>query len=168
MGKRSSYLVRSGGILASGVAMTPERRSVDGPDRRRISRGGRRATDLQGRHPRVLVADSDAGARRPCVRYLSLFGFDVEEAATGDEAVVAFNSCRPQLVIADATLSSASRITTTVAKEFHIPVIVTTTDHAGPVPPEATGVLIKPFPLATMLNEVRLALNLAERSRTAS
>jgi len=29
-------------------------------------------------------------------------------------------------------------------------------------------VLIKPFPLATMLNEVRRALNLAERSRTAS
>jgi DNA-binding response OmpR family regulator len=98
------------------------------------------------------------------VRYLSLFGFDVEEATTGDEAVVALNSCRPHLLIADATLPSAARFTTTVVKDFHIPVIVTTTDHAGPVPPEATGVLIKPFPLATMLNEVRRALTLAQRS----
>src|SRR3979409_2701588 len=138
--------------------MTPERRFVEGPDRRRIPRGGRRTTDLQGRHPRVLVADSDAGARRPCVRYLSLFGFDVEEAATSDEAVVLLNSCRPPLLIADARLSSAARFTTTVAKQFHIPVIVTTTDHAGPVPLEAIGVLIKPFPLATMLNEDRRPL----------
>src|SRR3989442_11194112 len=110
--------------------MTLERRFIEGPDRRRVSRGGRRATDLQGRYPRVLVADSDAGARRPCVRYLSLFGFDVEEAATDDEAVVALNSCRPQLLIADSRLPIAARFTTTVAKEFHIPVIVTTTDHA--------------------------------------
>jgi DNA-binding NtrC family response regulator len=144
--------------------MTSERRFVEGPDRRRIPRGGRRGTDRQGRHPRVLVADSDAGARRPCVRYLSLFGFDVEEAATGDEAVVALNSCRPHLLIADARLPSTTQFTTAVAKEFHIPVIVTTTDHAGSVPPEAIGVLIKPFPLATMLNEVRRALNLAERA----
>jgi len=144
--------------------MTLERRFIEGPDRRRLSRGGRRATDLQGRHPRVLIADSDAGARRPCVRYLSLFGFDVEEAATSDETVVPFNSRRPHLIIADATLSSAARITTTLAKEFHIPVIVTTTDHGGPVPPEAAGVLVKPFPLATMLNEIRRALNVAERS----
>src|SRR5438876_3662201 len=99
--------------------MTPERRLFEGPDRRRIPRGGRRPTDLQGRHPRVLVADSDAGARRPCVRYLSLFGFDVEEAATGDEAVVALNSYRPDILIADARLPSGARFTTTVAKEFH-------------------------------------------------
>ena len=144
--------------------MTPERRFVEGPDRRRISRGGRRASDLHGRHPRVLVADGDAGARRPCVRYLNLFGFDVAEASTGDEAVVALNSRRPHLLIADTRLPSADRFATTVAKEFHIPVIVTTTDQGGPVPLEATGVLIKPFPLATMLNEVRRALTLAERA----
>src|SRR4029077_20316840 len=144
--------------------MTPERRSVEGPDRRRIPRGGRRPTDLHGRYPRVLIDDSDAGARRPCVRYLSLFGFDVEEAATGDEAVVALNSCPPHLPIADTRLSSAAQFETIVAKDYQIPVIVTTTDHAGPVPLEAIGVLIKPFPLATMLNEVRRALTLAERS----
>lgn len=144
--------------------MTPERRFVEGLDRRRVSRGGRRATDALGRYPYVLIADSDAGARRPCVRYLSLFGFDVAEAATGDEAVVAFNVRRPHLLITDATLPHAAGFTATVAKEFQIPVIVTTTDHAGPVPLEAIGVLVKPFPLATMLNEVRRALTVAERS----
>jgi hypothetical protein len=55
-----------------------------------------------------------------------------------------------------------SRFRTRLTKDVHIPVIVTTTDEAAPAPPEAAGVLIKPFALATLLHEVRRVLTLTQ------
>ena len=72
-----------------------ERRATPGPDRRLVHRGGRRPADIPGRYPPVLVVDSDASARRPVVRYLNLFGFQVEEAANGEEALEAVRTYHP-------------------------------------------------------------------------
>ena len=60
--------------------------------------------------------------------------------------------------ITELTLPSPSRFRTRLTRDVHIPVIVTTTDEAALVPPEAAGVLIKPFALATLLHEVRRVL----------
>lgn len=136
---------------------TAERRCQD---RRRVARGGRRAIDLPGRYPPVLIADSDDAVRRVCVRYLDQFGFQVAEARSGEEAAAALDASRPHVVITELTLPSTSRFRTRLTKDVHIPVIVTTTDQAAPVPPEAAGVLIKPFALATLLHEVRRVLRL--------
>ena len=138
---------------------TAERR---GQDRRRVTRGGRRALDRPGQYPPVLIADSDDGARSVCVRYLHRCGFQVAEARSGEEAATALDTSRPHVAITELTLPSPSRFRTRLMKDVHIPVIVTTTDEAAPVPPEAAGVLIKPFALATLLHEVRRVLTLTQ------
>ena len=135
-----------------------ERRAAVSRDRRRVPRGGRRTTDRPGRYPPVLVADSDDGARRPCVRYLQLFGFQVEEARTGDDAVAVIDAVQPQVVVAELTLPSAERLTERLTQDVGIPVIVMATDDASSIQPQAIAVLVKPFPLATMLEEVRRVL----------
>ena len=129
-----------------------------------MPRGGRRPTDIPGRYPPVLVADSDASARRPCVRYLNLFGFQVEEAADGEEALAAVRAYRPHIVVIEARLPRGAELTPRLATEFHVPFIVTITDDAAPIPPEAFAVLLKPFPLTTMLEEVRKVLSRIARS----
>lgn len=141
-----------------------ERRVTPGPDRRLVPRGGRRPTDIPGRYPPVLVADSDSSARRPCVRYLNLFGFQVEEAANGEEALEAVRTYRPHIVVTEARLPRGAELTPRLVNEFNVPFIVTITDDTAPIPPEAFAVLLKPFPLGTMLDEVRKVLSQIARS----
>lgn len=132
-------------------------------DRRHVPRGGRRAIDVPGRYPPVLVADSDDGARRPCVRYLNRLGFQVEEAATGEAAVAIVEMAHPRVAIAEATLPRDGEFHARL-KERGIPCIVMATDDIGVVPPEAAAVLMKPFPLAALLTEVRRVLTVCERA----
>jgi two-component system response regulator MprA len=141
-----------------------ERRMMPVPDRRLVPRGGRRPTDIPGRYPPVLVVDSDASARRPCVRYLNLFGFQVEEAADGEEALAAVRTYRPHIVVTEARLPRGGELTPRLATEFNVPFIVTITDETAPIPPEAFAVLLKPFPLGTLLEEVRKVLSRIARS----
>jgi DNA-binding NtrC family response regulator len=135
-----------------------EQREVPGGDRRQVTRGGRRAADVPGRYPHVLVADNEESVRRPCVRYLSLFGFHVEEAANGDEAVAAWQAVRPHVVVTDARLQRGSDLAPRFANESGVPFIITVTDDQAPVPLGAAAVLLKPFSLDTMLEEVRRVL----------
>lgn len=142
----------------------PERRDHSRPDRRRFSRGGRRRTDRPGRHPIVLIADSYGGARVPCARYLHRFGFQVQEAADGEQALAAINKTPPHLIIVELGLPqmSAGRLTRWLGQNWrtrHIPVIVLTGDatpelEAEP-PATAAGMLVKPFQLPSMLEEIR-------------
>jgi DNA-binding response OmpR family regulator len=134
---------------------TPERRLASLTDRRRVPRGGRRPTDRAGRYPPVLVADSDGFARRPLVSYLKLFGFQVDEAANSHDATAAIERSQPHVIIAELTLPASARLRTLFTSARCIPVIVTTTDTAIPVSPQASGLLMKPFPLATLLDELR-------------
>jgi DNA-binding response OmpR family regulator len=110
------------------------------------------------------VADSDASARRPCVRYLNLFGFQVEEAADGEAALAAVRSYRPHVVVTEASLPRGAELAPRLATEFKVPFIVTVTNDAVPVPPEAAAVLVKPFPLGALLEEVRKVLSRIARS----
>ncbi len=100
-----------------------------------MSRGGRRSADRPGRHPHVLVAENEESVRRPCARYLSLFGFHVEEAANGEEAVAAWQTDRPHVVVADARLQRGSDLAPRLATESGGPFIITVTDDYAPVPP---------------------------------
>lgn len=142
---------------------TTERRAAErSSDRRRAPRGGRRQTDTPGRHPIVLVADADHGARRPCVRYLIRRGFLVDEANGGVEAASAIMMMRPRIVLVDAALPAARSFLPSI-REAGIPMIVMTTDFMEPAT-HAAGLLIKPFPLETMLTEVRRVLHLLDRA----
>ena len=82
--------------------MAEESRSV--LDRRRVPRGGRRATDRSGKYPTVLVAESYDGVRKSCARYLDRFNFQVAEAADGEQALTQIAAEPPQVILAESNL----------------------------------------------------------------
>jgi two-component system response regulator PrrA len=146
---------------------TAERRLERLPDRRRVARGGRRITDRAGKYPNLLVADSYPGARKPCARYLDLFNFHVDEAASGAEVLARIQAEPPQVILAELTLPGMgarelSQWLTDRSITGPIPVIVMLSEFEGrttePLPASVAGVLVKPFPLATMIEEVRRVL----------
>src|SRR5262249_50062977 len=107
------------------------------------------------------------GARNPCARYLDRFGFRVEECADGDEALAAIDARPPHLILVEDGLPkvSAMRMVRRLKEQAHtrgIPVIVMTADFDNrgqqPAPPDTAGVLVKPFALSTMLQEIRRVL----------
>jgi len=133
---------------------TVERR-VAARDRRRVSRGGRRPSDIPGKHPPVLVADTDDGVRRAFVRYLEMYGFQVTQVARIDD-VPAENASgsRPEVIVTELTSAAAARL----ASSPTVPTIVTVTDDLHHAPRHAAAMLVKPFPLPTLLDELRRIL----------
>jgi DNA-binding response OmpR family regulator len=136
-------------------------------DRRVAPRGGRRPYDVPGRFPNLLIADSYEGARVPCARYLDHFGFRVEQATDGDDAFMTIRAIPVHLLLVEASLPkmSATALADWLEREVprRIPVILMMSDFdadGGRQLPQSAAVLIKPFPLATMLQEVRRALRM--------
>jgi CheY-like chemotaxis protein len=82
------------------VNATPEHRQ--GPDRRRRSRGGRRADDDAGFWPLVLVADEDADSRGICEAILAKLRFAVAPVDSVDKAVTVIGTLRPDVIVAHA------------------------------------------------------------------
>jgi CheY-like chemotaxis protein len=142
-------------------------------DRRRVSRGGRRAQDRVGAYPPVLVADSYDGVRTSCSRYLDRFNFQVLEAADGEQALACINTEPPQVILTELNLPEmpAWRLAQWLSQNWRtrqIPVIVlaaglepgTNQDFQNLV----AGVLLKPFQLQTMLGEIRRVLRPPDRA----
>jgi DNA-binding response OmpR family regulator len=129
-----------------------------------VPRGGRRPYDRTGRYPTVLVADSYEGARRPCVRYLDRFNFDVAEATNGEEALKQIISVPPSVILTEWTLPTmpAERLCQWLAQGWRtkeIPVIVVAADFdVRREMPSVAAILVKPFSLESMLTEVRRVL----------
>ena len=120
-----------------------------------MSRGGRRPFDQPGKHPPVLVADTDESVRRAFVRYLEMFGFRVTQAVRIDEGLdESPGGQRPDVIVTELTSSTAARLSSTP----RVPTIVTVTDDLHSAPRYASAMLVKPFPLPTLLNELRRVL----------
>ena len=139
-----------------------ERRSDSGADRRQFPRGGRRDGDQAGRFPHLLVADSYDGVRVPCVRYLTRFGFHVEQAADGDEALAKIDAAPPHMILVESGLPKAS--VSQIVRQLRdrvdsrsIPIIVMASSLERGATGDAWhgGWLVKPFALSVMLQEVR-------------
>jgi DNA-binding response OmpR family regulator len=122
-------------------------------DRRRVSRGGRRPYDQPGKHPPVLVADTDEAVRRAFVRYLDMFGFQVTQAARIEEGLDQTGQ-RPDVIVTELTSSAAARL----ASSSRVPTIVTVTDDLHTAPRYAAAMLVKPFSLPMLLDELRRVL----------
>ncbi len=135
-----------------------------GLDRRRVPRGGRRASDRPGKYPPVLIADSYEGARQACARYLEQFHFDVVEAADGEQALARIVETPPQVILTEWNLPAmpAGRLQQWIAQrrpDSDIPMIVlAAAAEADAKVPQVAGLLRKPFSLAEMLDEVRRVL----------
>ena len=143
-----------------------DRRGTGSSDRRVESRGGRRETDLPGRCPPILVGDSDKGSRRVLMMALERCGFEVLEAAAGEEALALAEANPPALVIAESTLPRDNEFQTYVCEQG-IPHIVTVTNDQGTVPPNVVAILEKPFSLTELLREVFRALRRGETPAAA-
>jgi DNA-binding response OmpR family regulator len=146
---------------------TAERRREQSGDRRAVPRGGRRPYDQPGRFPNLLIADSYEGARIPCARYLDHFGFRVDQATDGKAALSLIQSEKPHVILVELSLPtvSATGIAEWLEREpsaSGVPMIVMVSDfeteRVEKLPRRASAVLIKPFPLSAMLQEVRRAL----------
>jgi len=136
------------------VVVGVERRVAAG-DRRRVPRGGRRPYDEPGKHPPVLVAETDEAVRRAFVRYLDMFGFRVAQAARIDDSLAdGDDGTQPDVIVTDLTSAAAARL----ASFPRVPTIVTVTDALEAVPRHAAAMLVKPFPLPTLLDELRRIL----------
>lgn len=133
---------------------TVERR-VAVRDRRRVPRGGRRPYDLPGKYPSVLIADTDEGVRRAFVRYLDMFGFHVTQAARIEEGLAETErDQQPEVIVTELTSAAAARL----ASSPRVPIIVTVTDDLQVPPRYAAAMLVKPFPLTMLLDEMRRVL----------
>jgi DNA-binding response OmpR family regulator len=148
----------------------PDRRFVAVHDRRRATRGGRRDSDRPGRHPIVLVADSYEDARAPVARYLDRFGFDVREATSADEAVLALERHRPDVVLSGLRGRQSDAFFTALAATGvggPLVVMVLLSAAGDQVPALATGVMTKPFSLRLLLEELRREIRAAGARRPA-
>jgi CheY-like chemotaxis protein len=139
-------------------------------DRRRVPRGGRRATDRAGKHPAVLIAESYEGVRQSCSRYLDRFHFQVAEAADGEQAIARIAGDPPQVILTELNLPSmpAWRLKQWLSQSWRtrqIPIIVLADNldasAAEQLRQQMAGVLMKPFPLGRMLDEIRRTLRVA-------
>jgi DNA-binding response OmpR family regulator len=132
-----------------------------------VPRGGRRTADRPGKHPPVLVAESYEAVRTSCARYLDRFNFRVAQAADGEQALSQITAEPPQVILAELNLPAMpvwllARWLSQSWRTQQIPVIVLA-DDLDATEPSATqdvrslvaGVLVKPFTLRTMLDEVR-------------
>ena len=145
-----------------------ERRMARPADRRRVPRGGRRSGDQEGRSPLVLVADSYAGARRPCVRYLRHFHFLIKEVGDRDRLLTTIAEALPALILLETDLPDLSPrqlggFLGAHGRTRSIPIIVMASGRGraasfgnGGFHPAA--VLVKPFSLRRMLQDIRLVL----------
>jgi len=144
--------------------MSADQRRDPAGDRRRIPRGGRRPYDRGERFPTLLVADRHRTARVPYVRYLSRFSFRVAEARDSAEVLEAIEANQPHVILIEPALlrDTQHAAVPPAAPAACVPVIFLVGDGSEQQPHYhgvlSAGVLIKPFSLASMVEEVRRVL----------
>jgi hypothetical protein len=99
--------------------MTEASENRQGPDRRRLPRGGRRAGDVPGFAPLVLVVGRGETAMAQSEAVLARLKFAVTTSATVEEALRVMSGLRPDVVVAEPEAASRIRLE---APE-HVPVV---------------------------------------------
>ena len=98
-----------------------------GPDRRRLPRGGRRAEDVAGFAPLVLVVGKGETAVAQSEAVLARLKFAVTRSGTVEEALRVMAGIRPDVVVAESDAASRIRLE---APE-HVPVVEMNGDMRG-------------------------------------
>ena len=117
---------------------------------------------------RVLIVDDSLDIREVWHDWLTIWGFDVDEAENGAEAVEKATACRPDLVLMDWTMPVLDGLAATErlkagASTAGVPVLAMSADTFAPTPQEALGAgcesfLGKPVTPECLLNEIRRAM----------
>ncbi len=110
----------------------------------------------------MIVADSYEAARRPCIRYLDHFSFDVAPATDGQGAIDAIRSQSTAVILMDSHLkdpASRKRLGAE-SRTLGVPLILMVDTQSEARDPDlsdlrAAAILVKPFPLAVMIDTIR-------------
>lgn len=105
---------------------TPEHRQ--GPDRRSVRRGGRRATDQPGYAPLVLLVDADEDSNARCEAILARLHFAVAPTRSIEEAQRVMTALRPNLIV--ARVADAAALKQSMAGD--LPVVLLGDDTLDP------------------------------------
>jgi two-component system response regulator RegX3 len=82
-------------------------------------------------HPTILVIDDDASSRESLAATLSVEGFDVVTAASGDDALTLVLSTQPSLILLDMQLADSQGLSVfrRISAVSPVPVIMVTARH---------------------------------------
>ena len=117
---------------------------------------------------RVLIVDDSLDVREVWHDWLTIWGFEVDEAANGAEAVEKATARTPDLILMDWTMPVLDGLAATERLKAHattaqVPVLALSADSFSPTPEEALGAgckgfLGKPVTPECLLNEIRRAI----------
>jgi CheY-like chemotaxis protein len=120
---------------------------------------------------RVLIVDDSHDVREVWHDWLTIWGFEVDQAENGAEAVEKATACRPDLVLMDWTMPVLDGLAATERLKAHaatagVPVLALSADTFSPTPQEALGAgcknfIGKPVSPEFLLNEIRRAIRTA-------
>jgi DNA-binding NarL/FixJ family response regulator len=126
----------------------------------------------------ILIVDEDEGFRAFASRLFERAGFPIEEATTGEEAMVSARNMRPSLVLLDVLLPDVSgfEIASELRDEFgdDLPIVFISGDRTEPLD-RAAGLLlggddyvVKPPDPDELLARARRLISRSRRGRAAS
>ena len=128
-----------------------------------------------GRRQRVLIVDDATDVRDVWREWLTIWGFEVDEARNGSEAVRKATERPPDLVLMDWTMPVLDGYAATEQLKAHaatagVPVLALSADCFPPTPNEAAkagcdACLQKPIPPQRLLEEIRLAFRRSREQR---
>jgi two-component system KDP operon response regulator KdpE len=127
------------------------------------------------RGARLLVVDDEPAIRRAVSTNLGRHGFRIEEAETGEQAVVKLAAFRPDLIILDLSLPDIDgiKLIESIRERWVTPIIVLSVrggerDKVTALNLGADDYLTKPFSVEELLARVRVALRHVSPSGASS
>lgn len=120
----------------------------------------------------ILVVDDEASIRRILETRLSMIGYQVVTACDGEEALVAFQNCQPDLVVLDVMMPKLDGygVCQELRKESDVPIVMLTA--LGDVADRITGLelgaddyVVKPFSPKELEARIRCVLRRVEKNR---
>ena len=123
---------------------------------------------LRPRPQRILVVDDSPDIREMWVQWLKIWGFTVDQAVNGFDAIDRACACRPDLVLMDLWMPgldgfAATRRLKADAALAGVPVVALSADNRSSTPERALAAgcdafLPKPVSSDDLLEQIRLAL----------
>jgi two-component system KDP operon response regulator KdpE len=120
--------------------------------------------------PKILVVDDERPIRRFLRAALTTQGYGVVEAGSGEDALAAVPTIRPDLIILDLGLPGRNgiEITKQIREWSHTPIVILSVrghdeDKIAALDAGADDYLTKPFSVAELLARIRVAIRHATR-----
>ena len=132
---------------------------------------------LLPRPQRILVVDDSSDIRELWVEWLKIWGFTVDEAANGFDAVERASACRPDLVLMDLWMPGLDGFAATERLKANaalagVPVLALSADDRSSTPSRALAAgcdafLTKPVSSDDLLEQIRAALRATATAQKA-